>query len=903
MTSPCQNCHGAPATQPDSQENLFLQFDAGGRKSKETLNGDLKVPISKLECSAQGFWPEHLRTALPELQNLPWWVRSNFEKARADSDGFMGVDHQPIRVNIDRGKLSFKLGLEAGSFPLPKDSMLELKPMAQISGELKIRENRIPLWDQTLVEFARMEFHYDYYPGYLLKPVSVQVGNYGGLHFLSIPDSLLHFLTVPFMAPKIPVGHDFPTLSQEREKGGLDAHEGFLVYPNLKSDPLDLDLEAIIHTISPDGMEKIHRHFHDKHGRLPKSYNLEQLLKDIQALLAEPSGPKKNPNPLVAKLLKVSNLKSGKVLEIEIDKLKDFFWADVIDLGTSSMDLSVSLTPKRHWAVDLQNLDIKLDPMDYFQGEISQRSGIQLHSGSISTADLEVKGAQAFWQPGLHLDFDPVRRILMAQTQFRVNLAGRVPGLGEVELSGNLSGQTSFDLSGSQPKLIPQTTLFMVSDFDLKVGKDKIPLIQDLNFDISDLPPIAPSNPNSPWKHVDANKPTLYWGLNTRLKKYQLDLKGATQIPLDLDGTYDFQAFIESFLMEALGQLTTDAGKVFKGKFQYQSFVSPGLAGSFNHLLSFDLGFQKDSQTRTRTLLKDGQLRVKRFIRSEQDEDLKVSLGAQSFALDPVYLQEPEIQIAIERVQSDNGTQTIRLPVLMAQANPDGSNKGILKGRMQAKQVGQQPLEINISWNEEEKEIGIKNLMLAMNLQQFDFKPLLPAVALAAMNPNIDAVGVDGTLMGRFQVQFPTDYPNHRSRIRGWGDLLLRGDRRGDIYFVDNRGRMTGPPLVRDTMWHWRRVDGINFDRGYALGNFNLDTILNPGAILFFTGQPMPSGPTTQPVYGSRGQSLQPFEISAQMYHDNQPWNVNGFQNRIVDYLLALCLDDEACATGVRGGG
>jgi hypothetical protein len=39
------------------------------------------------------------------------------------------------------------------------------------------------------------------------------------------------------------------------------------------------------------------------------------------------------------------------------------------------------------------------------------------------------------------------------------------------------------------------------------------------------------------------------------------------------------------------------------------------------------------------------------------------------------------------------------------------------------------------------------------------------------------------------------------------------------------------------------------------------------------------------------------------MYHDNQPWNVDGFQNRIVDYLLALCLDDEACVSSLKGGG
>ncbi|MCE9625785.1 MAG: hypothetical protein K8R69_10115 [Deltaproteobacteria bacterium] len=178
----------------------------------------------------------------------------------------------------------------------------------------------------------------------------------------------------------------------------------------------------------------------------------------------------------------------------------------------------------------------------------------------------------------------------------------------------------------------------------------------------------------------------------------------------------------------------------------------------------------------------------------------------------------------------------------------------------------------------------IQDLDLNLSLQGIDVLP-------PRLRRNLDNggrfIGIDGRLQGHFEMNYPED----RRLWNGHGEIRLRGDRQGDIYLVNSAFHRTGAPLVRNTRWRWERIDRIDWGRGYAIGDFHLQTLLNPTSLL----RPLEGSEQGLRAYGGDGQVLLPGEVWAEMPYDNQPWSPRGFRNRIVDYIETLCRQDPRC--------
>ena len=242
------------------------------------------------------------------------------------------------------------------------------------------------------------------------------------------------------------------------------------------------------------------------------------------------------------------------------------------------------------------------------------------------------------------------------------------------------------------------------------------------------------------------------------------------------------------------------------------------------------------------------------------------------------------VEALADQVNLSEDTSRVSLPLFRVEANRgQWSRQGLVRGPIQLEQRPNH--QVSIQWDRlgGSLNLDVEDLAARINVQGIAVTQQMSQTIRNFLDPSIHSLGVDGGLEANFTAQFPDDLANTQAR----GLVLLHGDRRGDVYWLDRRGRRTGPPIIRDTRWRWTAVNRINLDRGYALGRFHLDTLINLGALMQFSQ--LDENPESAPTfYGRGGRRLNPWEINGVMPYDNQPATPQGFINRIVDYLETM---------------
>jgi len=869
MTPLCANCHGAPHT-PEIREDL------------------VEVP----PCPAESRWPEWLRQGLPELQAQDYWVRSNFETTRAS--------HIPLRIDLESAGIEASLHLHPRSrsfrpFPWsgsPYQALGVTVPQgAQLSAHLEVSHNAIPLGLRTLLETQGLFI--DGPASINLWPERISVGEYGEVHAIARSTASALFFFDPFMVPRPPLGHDLPTGDQWDEvehcltqpddhpfDGGRPCFTP-VTYPNHHDNPrFDILLT-----------DRIPAELRDPNGRLPRDYNLETLIARLltwhQAHPADPNAAPDSRSPLERVRAALSQVRDwiqpGSGLTLNIGQLNDLFVSGLLDLGPSHGNFSVTYAGGLHVVAESRDLEINLDPIDYPATPGPERPGLQIEAANLTAAgaSTELQGVEI--PPGLRLDFDAEENILWAEANLELTFDGRLPGLGNVELSGVLVLRSGLRLGNHGLEPIPGATALEFRQGELWESGGARPILTQFTLSVDDLSRDPGGTGN-----------IAHLGLSGWLgRDRHLDVQANLPLPTQ-SGAYDFsRLFLEesaNLTAEILGETGIRAELRLSNLGSESEAARPGIHRALR--LEGNLS-ELDNHGRSRPLLRDLLVDLQLDREGPEDGDrLQASFSATAFDRGPISLRGIGGRVEVDRLRFEDGLLEIRVPTFRISVNDKGSPRGVIRGPVDLELNPRSAETLRVLWARSDRRLEVHSLDLRFSAQGLR---VLPPSLRRLLDPRVAALGIDGHLEGGFTMQFPED----RSHWHGRGELRLRGDRDGDIYLLDGRGRRVGLPLIRDTRWQWRRIDRIDWQRRYALGQFHLDTLLNFSALLPGGGA---RDPEAAPVYGRGGRRLLPYEIDGIMPYDNQPWDLSGFQNRIVDYLGRLCRQNPDCRSASEGG-
>jgi hypothetical protein len=922
MTPPCLNCHALPETAPDLSQDPAFSRDPIVRH----LNpGPHPLPV----CTAEPQWPDWLRRDFTAMQNQTWWVRSNFEGARRAKATEDGVAISPIRLNVSAAKLEASLKLATGEHSIFKwkgyDIVdLMLSSGASVNGGLQIKDNAIVLRSPAnsqgypesldILNFSGIKI--DGPSTFNLWPHRVTVGDWGELHFILQPTNAYRFLLDPYMVPRPPLGHDYPT-DQQIDAKGQEWITTPAEYPNPKNNPeTDIVLTQLIPAalLEPD-------------GRLPENYNLEVLITRLIDFLGKRPKPTEPSKITLADALEY--LEPDSKIEIKLDSIKDLLLPGVLDLAESNAKVEVRLTSEKLIELKVPELNLFLDPMDYpAKPDETRPPWVHLLEGSIQAAPSFVTKDGRTIEPGIHAFYDPVSGVAELSANLHVNANLEVPVLGKVDLNVHALIETQFLKTETGFKLYPKTTTIELTGLNLTRPSAKDPKIletvADLNISITDDERNIPDVTRWEFESPDSALATFKVS-GTVGDGNWLDLDGHIPLPKGEDGSYDFSRILQNLPLQATAFLS-------HGSSSYQTKLSLSSLDPWTYkldpvkektfVLDFDIEHSgpdpkdksKTPAFRTQPFIKGGQFYVRKSEIEPGHNQWTFALSAKTVKLEDLFRDlgfKPDllkgfgIYNGLERLQFNNidtevqldyathidGVTQVVIPVCRVglQGGPDS----LLRGALKIEQVSSDKQSLDIRWDNRKKSLGIKGLDLALSVQQLD---LLPPPIKRLLNKRIASFGLDGHLTADFGMNFPED----PKKWNGLGKILLRGDPAGDLYFLDAGGHQVGPAFIRDTRWEFRRINRLNLDRQYALGDFSLDIILNMGALL--PSIPAPD-PAAIPVYGAHGQRLDPFEINGVMPYDNMPWSGGGFRNRIVDYVLTLCHQDAECSKSMTQGG
>jgi len=582
----------------------------------------------------------------------------------------------------------------------------------------------------------------------------------------------------------------------------------------------------------------------ESYPALPESLQLEAILEGLaQFLQNRPEQPPAE-EPFLTRLLR--HLRPDSQLSTGLMVLNDLFWPGVVDLGPSTGELTARTTETGTLEWELGQLEVNLDPMGYGPG------------AETGTPAVTVDGGYLRLMPGESLrgEFDPQARILSlnAPLEFEVDLT--LPQLGPIRLRGNLEVQTELIFTPDGPRPVPGTTYLHLSEGELEIlGEAEgtaarivealapesagLPLIRYLDLELGDGEAMQGSLA-SLRQMADPHGPVRWeYSLNALVGDRPVTTHGQFEIPRSSSGLYDFAAALDDS----------------RGDFQ---ITLPGLLE--NLLLQWN--FHREGN--------------RHQINGAIDLD-RLHLSQSQGLPQDILLRDGRVRLSVEVETAEDGVITLRIPLLNASANPRGSGGGLLQGPLGVEQDSRRELIVRL--DPLLREIQVEGARLGIHAYQV---AALPPNVLNFLDPSIATLGVDGHLQADFRFSFPEDM----SQWHGRGLVRLGGDSLGDVYWYDRRGRRVGPPLLRDTQWNWRRVDRINVSRGYALGRFDLGFLVNPQALMHFSEMAPVTG--TRVLVDERGRELHPFEMSLLMAYDNQPATVEGFLNRIVDYLNQL---------------
>ncbi|MFO1463000.1 MAG: hypothetical protein U1F66_04430 [bacterium] len=944
--TPCNNCHGGEGTRPRRSELEWLTRLPGPPVEGPTSASDLGSAVPPdIACPAREEWPEALAQERRQLSGYPWWVRENFREAlRRRHPGTV-----PPYLDIEDASLNLRLGLRHFTYNSSRRretfhawstyaTDINTTPSARLEFNLTVAGNQLPL-ERGLLALHGVAVDGPYF--FNLSNQSRQAIFDGTGELCVLPQSLLADPQHGFLAapnPHLTAGIvPFPELLNFGGGAWVSANLCFPMPTEFRSPavseaplPAAFELNDLLgrvqayrehHPPQPTGADSPFTRLYLASGRRLQNF-LELLqpgsevnlqLRDLQDLFL-PEGLDLGPSSL--------NLRAGlnpdREVEVELSSLSLLFQAMGYARDPDTEEPRLLLDSARlDGPAQGPALRLRLDPatreLRALEAHLSFDAVLSLLQPALRglqlRGDLELGlNARRNWAfawnplsaelPGLRLpSADPARAPTELSGTLRGGEATREllglqipPGLrgewnpaaGELHLEGNLILQGDIQVAGSRYEVraplafyttlrlgaggvgpIPGSTALSISGLEVVNAEDRRELLRDGELFFSDDPEREVFREPRAWEtyslpdEILANHRSLPASLEFRGvwgNHHSIDLRGQIPVPLAASEplTYDFSALLE------------DAAEL------HLDLVDLNPRSAPNHPATPHFN------------LIGTVLRAQRFPEGDGRQlwDFRLDGATATFGQgrNSITLAQPHLETELDRLELQAGNLLIRLPLLDLRANPSGVSEGRIRGPIQAHLNGTPRGGLELELDPQHRPLAIRNLDLGFSVQGLD---VLPRALRRGLANGARFVGLDGHLEGHFAM----NYPESPNRWNGSGDLLLRGDRSGDIYLLDSRFRRVGLPLFRDTRWRWRRIEGFQWRRGYALGDFHLETLLNPTPLFGV----LASASQGLRAFGGNGETLLPGEIWAEMPYDNQPWTPRGFRNRIVDYVTQLC--------------
>lgn len=945
--TPCNNCHGGEGTRPRRNELEWMTRLPGlpTEAAQETQDFGHATPPD-VACPAATHGPAGLAQERIPLSGYPWWVRENYRRTLQN----LHPSRAGAEVDIEAAALNLRLGLRHFTYNSSRrrdtfhswstyTTDINTSSDARLEFRLEVAGNQLPL-ERGLLALHGTSVDGPYFFNLAADSRQAIFDRSGNLCIL--PQSLLSHRDRGFLADQnthlsvglipfpdlvnlgggawasanlcLPLPQEFrsPQMSEApappsyelndllERIGEYRAHRPprpsgsdslmdrlFLssgrrlqnFFELLREDSsVNLDLNDLQDLFLP-GLLDLGPSRLGLHARLNSNREVELDLHSL-ALLFQAMGYARDPDTeeprLVLESARLTGPAEESALQLRLDPVRrelrafraQFGFEAVLSLLRPALrglevggNIQVGLTTERHWTFALNDLSLQL-PSLHLNPNPSNPSGaatdlaISLSGGEAPRSLLGVT-----IPPGLRGTFNPAAGEL--HLEGNVVLRAELQGArGNFEIRAPLAFFTTLRLDDRGLAPLPGSTALSIEGLEIIETTTRREILRDGELFISDDPNQEVfrerrvlesfSLPDEILARHRSLPATVefrgIWG-----NHHQIDLRGRIPLPLrqGLESAYDFSALFEDATEFHLDLLDLNP----------QALSGSPPAPHFN--------------------LIGGVLRAQRFTEADGRQLWDFRLAGETATLGRnrglISLNEPRMEGELDRLELQAGNLLIRIPLLDFSANPQGSEVGLLRGPVHAHLNGTRRGGLELELDPQRRPVEIRNLDLGFSLQGLD---VLPRALRRSLQAGARFIGMDGHLEGHFRMNYPED----PRRWNGHGDLHLRGDRNGDIYLQNEHLRRVGPPLVRDTRWRWERIDGFNWRRGYALGDFHLELLLNPMPLF----GPLPSAVNGLRAFGGDGRSLLPGEIWAEMPYDNQPWNPQGFRNRIVDYIQAL---------------
>lgn len=958
MTPPevCLNCHGAPYASPYGPGEVLgpCQSALGGRPAQldclqpmgpsewredprlrrrwqqvqlgaapdwlpqmrlPSITSSAELPL----CSAWARWPEELQVARSEAARWPWWVRSNYEAARTSPP--------PARIDVRRATLEMNLRTWPwATLPLVRGWVfLASQQDGRLRSRQVIEENELDLLLTDLVEFENIQISIPRLP--TAFPIhQISTGDFGGLHAIAEVPTWWMFFLQPFMVPVPPPGHDRPRAedwefyrrhpdffnaclnpSEIQRNPGLCPQP--LLYPDRSRPTAQLDLNLL--NLLPTSLRCRLQPLLDDEGRLPQYLDLEDLLRAGVAM-RDLDCPASSGRSISREEL-LDFIHSG-TLVFRLEDLQDLFIPGVLDLGPSRGTVRARLDFLQTVNAVIQDFEINLDPMGFGDRE-------RIHAGTLTPGARSVGPGGIVEEPGIQLHWDLETGELRVRANLQIEIDADLPIFGESELSGQLILDIRFGPTSRGLRPLPMETTFALRNLEVRPLEEDASTLRLNELLLTDDP--RRMDPDESARGTTMAHPlAVLHASGERSPGRAFDLRASLPLPLAPDGSYDLMELLTQPELEMAVRTLAAEGRNYRGRLRFGTY--PLAESPDGEVLAQGLGLRFDADSSTQLdedfdpLIRGGRFDIA-LGRSDADEvqapilvalwemlqailgddsnreaanQLFLSASAQQFHWGPVHLNDVEANLEIDHSSSlnEDGGRFL-IPSLAAVANVRQGSRGLLRGPIRIAQAPEAGLYL--VWNRPERRLEMQGLDLQLEARRIF---ALPQGLLRDLGYPGGSLGLDGRLQGNFTMYFPEEM----SRWHGRGEIRLRGDSSGDVYLLNAQGRRVHPPLIRDTRWRWRRIDGIRTERGYALGDFNLDLLINP-EILISERMRRRAGfriDLGQELIDERGRRLEPYELGATMQYDNQPLLLEHFRNRIVDYLLSLFRNyAEQCAT------
>lgn len=892
----CLNCHGAPNSQPDSRENALYHPDA--EKVASVLDS-FRWPHEpcKNQCNTQGHWPASLKKSQPLLQQLPFWVRSNFEKTLETTRNDGGQVTLPFRLDVAEAQLTVglaphqfftEIGIKGNQVPLK----VFVGPDGKLESQIQVEDNVLVLGLQKLLEAKQVRIETEVFGlDVTYVPQKLVVDGAGVLHLLGHPNWALRE-AVSHLPEK---GIEIFVASPLYHRGTVEdpfippyvEDPTCMVFPFPGCVSFDPPMDLVLGQVLPKVFQAT------SHGQLPHTYLLEDLIYRFLKVL---NRPKDKPEPPTEKKSYFGSLftpflfKPGSQLTLEVAHLRDFFVPGILDLGPSSGTLEIKINSEHQIEGTLEDFELNLDPADYPFPKNNQRGSVRLRYGTLKPGAATSIGLEDPIPPGIHFLYD--------HRQGTVNLSANLDLWVEVDPGLRVQGQILF-----QGELWETAEGWKVSP-NFLLGLKGVKVVDGLgqawveNLDLNLVGPkwSLPQN-SQPHKVYLTDQARLNLEIQFPGKK-KLAMQGSGKLPLTPDGSLDFKKLVSDLDFLLFSQWTQDEGRNLYFSFDLQGdpLAAPVSPGGTSYRYHGELeGIQKlPDREKIFSLIHGGDLDLQILKDAGGHYQIDFNFQGEKLRL-PQFLSQGLafngllLDFQVKDMEFSEELWAATFPRFRIEVNSEGSSQGLIRGPVR---IFQDPNgSFRLSRRPTKELLAVEGLNWNFEAQQV----VLPRKVRKYFMPGTHSLGMDA----RLSIDF---YLNTPPQLRDWngaGVIQLLGDSGGDLYPLNVRGKRIGVPIFRKTQWKWTRLDRVHPYGRYPIGNGHLETWINPASV----GDIPPDLLQSKMEYEGIPVASHPYEFRFTMDYDNQPLTWEGFQYKIQEYLLQECLTIPHCRDSLKQKG